>query len=425
MGLSGSLLALAPPRVEPEKTESLAASTVPERSEALFGAVRVLHGGESAKVSQLYAEGPSSCTGGAPSASPASDAAASAAKKVQRAWKARRARRSERLAAWQDSILQPYVPGGSPQSADPSTATVAPDGGAVGGEASGPGDGGGGGGGVGTPSASAARRKRHNVGALPGGNGSRDRDGDFSVLDSLDALDAADRVLRLSVANGDTSEGSRAVESGQNWWKQERHRQGTAAGAGAASAAERGDGAYGGASGEASGNESDGAKALVRATDALIMETLPVLRRTRSLQAFTSPAESPQAEKMATAASVPAGWDDATGRGARLAATLETKSEMEPEMDMGGFMGASSGRGGARGVSAEWARGGLEEGEEGVGMTVASGVLTPLQPPSPAWGERGRQVSFLWGVFVLRGKGKEGRRLRVLFCLFSILYTTY
>lgn len=337
------------------ETEGPSMPTVQQRLERLRGPVRLLHGGDAAKVIQLDAEGAawtvSSSTAASARCTPtARDVAAS---KVQRAWKARRDRRNKRLAAWKNSVLQPYVPatpnGGamSPTVRDIATGETA------GAEFS--------------SSPSTVRKSRGRSAVL------RDEHADgegFSILDSLDALDAADRVLQLSAQSGDSSvaSGARREAKAEMW--QDRSRQGT-------SASE---------SGASSGSGSEGGKALLRATDALIRQTLPVLRRTRSLQAF---ALSPRAHpEDGTPASTPAALDDARGQGAHITAAIEAEAKRAAAAAEE-FFGPS------RDTEAAEVVGTLEDGERKWEDALTSHASSPSRSPSPGQREEVSTVSNL------------------------------
>lgn len=339
------------------ETEGPSTPTVQQRLERLRGPVRLLHGGDAAKVIQLDAEDAawtaSSSTGASARCTPtARDVAAS---KVQRAWKARRDRRNKRLAAWKNSVLQPYVP------ATPNGGAVSPTvrditaGETAGAEFA--------------SSPSTLRKSRGRSAALRG----EDADGEgFSILDSLDALDAADRVLQLSARSGDGSVASRVRrESKAELW-QDRSRQDT-------SASE---------SGASSGSGSEGGKALLRATDALIQQTLPVLRRTRSLQAF---ALSPRAHpENGAPASVPTALDDARGQGAQITAAIEAEAKRAAAEEEEEVYGPSRDN-----TDASEVVGTLEDGERKWEDAVTSHASSPSRSPSPGQREDVSAVSNL------------------------------
>lgn len=281
--------------------ETLVSTTEHERSKAPRGAVLVLHGGDSARVSQLCPEGDprSDCSGRevADGFSASASAADVASRRVQRAWRARSARCSKRLAAWHDSVMQPYVSGDLPRSAGPSPSSVRDT--AVG-ETSG----------ADLESAESAsvsaRRKRQRRAELRDG---RDGETNFSIHDSLAALDAAERALKLSAHSGNTA----VVAVGE---KESKAEEGVQGGSRHGTSASEGHGA-------SSESESEGAKALMRATDDLIRETWPLLRKARSLQSFTTPSASPRSRS--ASASVPA--DGGVGRGGQVAAAIAAEGQ--------------------------------------------------------------------------------------------------
>lgn len=340
--VSGSLLVPCTRLEDSNEKSSSSINHFPRESlGALGGAIRVLHGGDSAKIRQLHL-GEEGCNapGGSTTVPPVeleegslanaglSEARTAAAIRVQRTWRARRDRRSKRLAAWQDSIFHPYVPGNSPHSSaedSPSVRDFAQ------GQTSGHGISGGliFGDAAAEKLASIARRKRQRRGDIRVVGLSRDDKSKFSVLDSLDALDAADRALQLSTRSGSTSADSREKDRGSCSPKkglpqlEGRSRQGTSSNdntnnknaypnntmtnpSAPLEARERSD----------SESENESAKALLRATDALIRETMPVLRRTRSMQAFDSPPDSPLLLSLCPPS------DHAPGRGAQKSAAI-------------------------------------------------------------------------------------------------------
>ena len=132
-----------------------------------------------------------------------------------------------------------------------------------------------------------------------------------------------------------------------------------------------------------SGSESDGANAMCRATDALIRETWPVLRRTRSrsLQAFSSPPDSPPLR------SAPASFPT-DGRGAEAPLTASAMAaEAEERSSRGRGEDATAGMmaagfeqegGGEDGARSKWE-------EEAVTTRGSSPVGYPSYPSSPSW----------------------------------------
>lgn len=319
--------------------------TVQQRLERLRGPVRVLRGGDTAKVSQLDTEDAAwtACNSSDASARSTPTVADGAAGKIQRAWKARRDRRSKRLAAWQDSVLQPYLPAATPNggAASPPVRDIAA-GNTSEAAASG--------------SPSAARRSRDCSPAPRGGNADKES---FSIMDSLEALDAAEQVLRLSAHSGDSSIASGARLESKTELSQDRSRQDT-------SASE---------SGASSGSGSEGGKALLRATDALIRQTWPVLRRTRSLQAFALSPKALPSGSVPGSASTP--WDDSRGRGAQITTAIEAEAKK-----------AEEGSAPPRDPDAAEAMGGaLEDGERKWEDAVTSHASSPSSSPSP--GQRG------------------------------------
>ncbi|CAM9352115.1 unnamed protein product [Scytosiphon promiscuus] len=327
--------------------------------EVLAGGVRVLHGGDLAKVKMLFhnAEGEtwSSCS------SEVTDgwgwgaalSAEAAARRVQRAWRAARQRRITAAAVAAKvtpagAASPPAVSRVSPRtlrmpgefSRAPTTgATCSPveerrhsasaadtaDAEAGGFQAGGPAKA--------SAIASSRRRKRQGWGSnrMPeslrgedsggGGDGARRKTSRsrsaFSVRDSIEALDAADRALELSSRPARSSSN---VGEGQNedWqrWTGDRVSPGTInAGHGGKGAEGELVGELGNAGELLSGSDSDGAGAMCRATDALIRETWPVLQRTRSLEDFQSSSDSLSLCKS------PASFPPDRRSGARAAAT--------------------------------------------------------------------------------------------------------
>lgn len=245
-----------------------------------------------------------------------------AARTIQRVW---RERRRKRLAAWQASIvpsynykIKPTPPSGEASSEPPTNAAVR---GATKGRAR---------------LGGSFSTNQYERGAQALGVDSRGGDG-FSILESLGALDAAERVLRLSnsqknVSNVDlavratsaptaTTGGWSSDEVSKRWLNyHSRSRLGTSNSEGSGGGGSSGSGA------EASRPTTT--RSLMRATDKLLQETVPVLRRTRSLLIFSPPTQSPLGEDVRTRALE--GWDG-PGRGMQAAMALaaeEKKVEM-------------------------------------------------------------------------------------------------
>eukprot|EP00903_Cladosiphon_okamuranus_P019892 g18284.t1 len=462
-----------PDHHQPTLNASLAVPVpIRRRLEVLGGGVRVLHGGDLAKVTMLYHNAEGEAWSSSSSEITAADgwaaalSAETAARRVQRAWRARVDRKalaagvraglagaaaaagvgavaaapSSSSTASRASPLQLRMPGDFPRrarktrtrtgiaAAPVSVRDVAA------GEAEATSDAGTHADSEGprfqkargataasassTPastSSASRRRKRSNhdgdgdgdraseshrggVGSGSGsGSGSRGRKktrSRFSVRDSLEALDAADRALRLS----DSRQGGvmgRAGAGGPELWP-----------SGTSPSLNTGEtDLSGGATGEAggaglSGSESDGANAMCRATDALIRETWPVLHKTRSrsLQAFSSPPESPPFRSKpasfptdgrvapVTALAMAAAAAAAAGAGGRAAE--------EEEQGSGGKGGDASEARMAAGCDQD----GDREGEgEAVTTRGSSPVEYPSNPSSPSWkghpdtGERPKQ----------------------------------
>lgn len=303
-------------------------------------AVRVLHGGEFATVTELYCaeeagekdaengleqKRESDCEVAAADraaemaiADTAGDLTVeeTAARTVQRAWRERRRRR---LAAWQASIvpsynykIKPTPPSGEVSSEPPTNAAVR---GATRGSPR-----------LGGKSAT----KRYERGAQALGVDSRGRDG-FSILESLGALDAAERVLRLSnsqqnVSSSDLGVRATSAPTTTGWsgdeankgWRNDpaRSRLGTSYSEGSGGGGSSGSGAEAG--------QPTSMRSLMRATDKLLKETAPVLRRTRSLLVFSPPTQSPLGESVRTRALE--GWDG-PGRGMQAAMALAAEEK--------------------------------------------------------------------------------------------------
>lgn len=129
----------------------------------------------------------------------------------------------------------------------------------------------------------------------------------FSIRESLEALDAADRVLQLSAPSNSASGGSKDV---RHWYQGEGPR----------------DEDLLVDSGEPLDSGSEEARALMRDTDALIRQTWPVLRRVRSSDPVGSPSISPRDIRMST--SFPSSWE--TGKQGSLAAAAQGVDEGRP-----------------------------------------------------------------------------------------------
>lgn len=311
--------------------------SIRQRLEVLGGGVRVLHGGDLAKVTMLYhnaeREAWSISSSEAIEGWGAALSAEAAARTVQRAWRATREGRSMAAdtaaaegggtppTATRDPPLQLPMPGdfplrgrgaaAAPPSSLPSLRDVA----------------------AGDPNPSAAVRGhryrqdrddsdgrvrvpeslRSGNGGLGGGGsssrssrrGARSRSKKFSVRDSIEALDAADRALQLSSHSRQASSPMSGDRGEDSYWPTDD--------SSARSRRTGGGGGGGGSSGTPSGSESDGgANAMCRATDALIRQTWPVLHRTGSLENLALPPDSPPFR------SAPASFPtDARGRAAR------------------------------------------------------------------------------------------------------------
>lgn len=201
------------------------------------------------------------------------------------------------------------------------------------------------------------------------GGGSRGRKktrSRFSMRDSLEALDAADRALQLSSHSGEPSANSReGGGGGQELWPADASPYHNTDESGGVAVEAVGGGGGGGAG--SSGSESDGANAMCRATDALIRETWPVLQRTRSLQAFPSPPDSPPFR--GAPASFPTDGRGAEHhRGGRQRSGDATAAGFEQGLGDGGV-----------GPRSRWE-------EEAVTITRGSSpVAYPSYPSSPSW----------------------------------------
>ncbi|CAM9596234.1 unnamed protein product, partial [Ectocarpus sp. 13 AM-2016] len=304
--------------------------SISQRLEVLEGGVRVLHGGDLAKVTMLYhnkaGEAGSTSSSEAIEGWGAALSAEAAARTVQRAWRATRKGGGGMAAdtavaegggipptATRDPPLQLLVPGDfllrgraaaaaavAPASSLPSLRDVAagyPDSSVAAGlqlqdQA------------ATAPAAAATRGHRNREdrddgggrvpeslrsgnGGLSGGSsrrrrGARSRSKKFSVRDSIEALDAADRALQLSSHARQASSPTSGDRGEDTCWPTDE----------SSSRSRRTGG--GGSSGTPSGSESDGgADAMCRATDALIRQTWPVLHRTGSLENLALPPDSP------------------------------------------------------------------------------------------------------------------------------------
>lgn len=388
--------------------------------EVLGGGVRVLHGGDLAKVTMLYhnAEGEawSSCSSEVTDNWGVALSAEAAARRVQRAWRAARQRRmtATTVAAAVAAVAPPpadsrvsprtlRMPGefsrGAGASPPPAAGRKEQHGASVG-DAGAFEDAGAQAEATAEAPASSGHRKREGRGSsrVPeplrgdkGGGGGKSRRktsrSPFSVRDSIEALDAADLALQLSSHPGGSGTNSGEGEN-EDWqrWASERTTSGTVnAGHGGSNGA--GGGAMGGPGLDgvlSSGSESDGAGAMCRATDALIRETWPVLQITRSLQDFQSPPDSPCIRR--TAASFPT---DIRG-GARAAAALAVgpaeaggngggQAENQPSVEVAGALLA--GEGGSK-------KKGWEEDAEAEAEAFTTGASSPVGSPfpsSPGW----------------------------------------
>ncbi|CAM9721078.1 unnamed protein product, partial [Ectocarpus sp. 8 AP-2014] len=305
--------------------------SIRQRLEVLGGGVRVLHGGDLAKVTMLYhnAEGEAWSTSSSEAIEGwgAALSAEAAARTVQRAWRATRKGGGGMAAdtavaeggatpptATRDPPLQLLMPGdfplrgrgaaaaAAPASSLPSLRDVAagyPESSTAAGlqlqdQA------------ATAPAAAAARGHRDREdqddggGRVPGtlrggdgglgggssrrGRGARSRSKKFSVRDSIEALDAADRALQLSSHSRHASSPTSGDRGEDTYWPTDE----------SSSRSRRAGGSGGGSSGTPSGSESDGgANAMCRATDALIRQTWPVLHRTGSLENLALPPDSP------------------------------------------------------------------------------------------------------------------------------------
>lgn len=302
--LSGDQLADCPA----EGSESTGTSTGGVRS-ATSATVKILRRGNSAKVSELLCvaavEGEECAeedvdqklylerrgavadpteTSAQQLAMEQSAIDSAAARIIQRVWRDKRRRR---LTAWEASIVPSYkyrikpTPPDGEKSFEPATNAAVRD--AYGRH---------------QRSRSAASRYEQGADAL-GPNvlrvESQEKDG-FSILESLGALDAAERVLSNSQKNRNRSgvSGARATSApattGGGWSSDDakgwlnsasRSRLGTSNSEGSGGGGSCGSGA------EVS------TRSLMRATDRLLRETAPVLRRTRSLLVFSPPVGSP------------------------------------------------------------------------------------------------------------------------------------
>lgn len=161
-----------------------------------------------------------------------------------------------------------------------------------------------------------------------------------------------------------------------------------------------------------SGSESEVANAMCRATDALIRETWPVLHRTRSLQGFPSPPDSPPF-RSAPASFPTDGRGEARGGPLSTSAMAAEAGEVaEQELERGsrersedataamamiaGFepekYGGGEGEGDGGGVRSRWEE---EEQEQAVTTRGSSPVGYPSYPSSPSWkgeGDTGERV---------------------------------
>lgn len=292
---------------------------------ATSAAVRILRGGNGAKVSEISCvtevEGEECATKDADQerylecegviAGPTETSAqqltmeqsaidSAAARAIQRVWRDKRRRR---LTAWEASIVPSHkfkikpAPLDGEKCFEPATNPAARD-------------------------AFGRRQRSRSAGARYGrradalgldilGVESQEKDG-FSILESLGALDAAERVLSNSQkgSNSNSASNARATSApattGSGWSSDDakgwlntasRCRLGTSNSEGSGGGGSCGSGA------EAS------TRSLVRATDRLLRETSPVLRRTRSLLVFSPPTGSPVRQR---ARSITAqGGDDA------------------------------------------------------------------------------------------------------------------
>lgn len=321
-------------------------ATTRSGSLAAVAAVRVLHAGEVAKVSELYTgKEPDNSVNAilpehqeptserhvadtvvvnaamvdevAAAESAETSAKTAAARTVQRAWRERRRRR---LAVWEASIVpsynfrtKPAMPGDEVDSRPPTNAAAR--GSTRGVLRAG-------------SSGFDSNSSRYARGVALGG-GLRGQDG-FSILESLGALDAAERVLRLSnksrlgssrsVASRLVAASAPATTSG-GWssdeakgWLIDRSRSPLVT---------RNSEGLGGGGSPGSGGEAS-ARALVRTTDELLRETAPVLRRTRSLLVFSPPQESPLAGRIQARALED--WDGPK-RGLQTAAAIAREGE--------------------------------------------------------------------------------------------------
>ncbi|CBN79837.2 hypothetical protein (Partial), partial [Ectocarpus siliculosus] len=312
--------------------------SIRQRLEVLGGGVRVLHGGDLAKVTMLYhnAEGEAWSTSSSEAIEGwgAALSAEAAARTVQRAWRATRkgggggggGMAADTTAveggdtpptATRDPPLQLLMPGdfplrgrgaavsaAAPPSSLPSVRDVAagyPDSSAAAGlqlrdqaETA--------------PAAAAARGHRNREDrddsggwvpeSLPSGNGdlgsgsSRRRRGarsgskNFSVRDSIEALDAADRALQLSSHARQASSPTSGDRGEDTYWPTDE--------SSSRSRRTDGGGVGGGSSGTPSGSESDGgANAMCRGSVALLRAAWPVLPCPLSLVRFSLPPGSP------------------------------------------------------------------------------------------------------------------------------------
>lgn len=244
---------------------------------ALREAIRVLHGEHAPNVTQLclaqlpHQSDRDSASGGGLLSWPISNN--DAAMRIQRAWMARKARQDERLLELRHSLpnLDDH-PSASQYGGEPVSPVrgVAMDDSSEGN--------------VDDLTHSTCRKRQRSMERREAAS----RKAKFSIHESLEALDAADRVLQLSAPSNSASGGSKDFG---RWYQGEVPR----------------DGDLLVDAGEPLDSGSAKARALMRDTDALIRQTWPVLRRVRSSDPVSSPSISPRGVRMST--SFPSSWE--------------------------------------------------------------------------------------------------------------------
>lgn len=267
VNLSGALLV---PLTNPAMLQGTLESAMLQDPSALREAIRVLHGEHTPNVSQLclvqspHQSDRDSASKGGLLSWPISNN--DAAMRIQRAWMAKKARQGERLLELRHSLPNlddhpsAFEYGEEPVS---STRGVAMDDASEGN--------------VDDLTHSSCRKRQRSMEWREAAS----RKAKFSIRESLEALDAADRVLELSALSNSTPGGSKRVG---HWYQGEGPR----------------DGDLLVDPGEPLDSGGAEARALMRDTDALIRQTWPVLRRVRSSDPVSSPLISPRGMRMST-----------------------------------------------------------------------------------------------------------------------------